>query len=608
MPPFPRNRSGADAPRRADNPAEDDSIPRGTLGPFANFGSVIVWRTCSPWVPSMLVALVGCEAPAIRDASLRDGSLASDARDADDARADRGRSVIPDGALDGDLTSDGGEPPSDGATDATMDSTRDPGPRVTIPPASDVLVGFVGTGQSLSVGSTSNPALSTRPLDSNVRLRDTGTLPRYDGVGDELSLVPLIEPVRNDVPAMGGMYPNNIAGETPHAGLANALSHFARTRHGVEFASAHSVVGEGGRPMAYLVRGGLGRAYAASLYETRAITGLARAEGRRYEVGAVVLTHGESDAMSVTYEGELLALIDAYRADLPRITGQRTEPVLILSQQGSFPGAAGRGVSTLAQWRASVVHRGLILCSGPKYQLEYSGDGIHLSAAGSRALGVKYAQVYAQTAFEGRTWRPLEPVAVQRRANTVEVRFFVPVPPLAWETSIPAPHSTPGTLTAWSAGRGFELEQNGAVVGIRAVDLREDTVIITPSTPLAEGAFTVRYAMTQDVNGYTAGAFLARAGQLRDSDPFAGFDRVRVTAEVTVGASTARITAGSLDGHGVRALVHGAGLGTGAVVTAVGAGNTLSLSRPWTDPSGTVELSVQSDQRNYAVQFEWIVR
>jgi hypothetical protein len=135
-------------------------------------------------------------------------------------------------------------------------------------------------------------------------------------------------------------------------------------------------------------------------------------------------------------------------------------------------------------------------------------------------------------------------------------------------------------------------------------------VVLTPSAPLALGDFTVRYAMTQDVPGYTAGTAFARAGQLRDSDPYVGHDRVSVTASVINNDPRVRVSnLALLAGLGARARVrNGSGLPPdGAVVTAITA-NTLTLSEPWRGPSGDVSLEVFSDQRNYAVQFELVGR
>jgi hypothetical protein len=495
-------------------------------------------------------------------------------------------------------------PPSDVPS---FDPTR-------IPQAASHLVGIIGTGQSLSVGATSLPALSTMQRFANVRLRDMGTPPLYDGNGDRLSLVPLVEPIRAEVAAAGTTYPTNILGETPHSGMANELSNYALNRAMVAFASVHSVVGESGQLLSVIRRGGTGRAYAASLYEVRAINALALSDGRRYFVGAVILTHGESDTANAMYGDGLLALANAYRMDIPMITRQREEIPMILSQQGSFPAGAGRSLSTQAQWRASVDNPGVILCSGPKYQLEYSPDHVHLTATASRALGIKYAEVYARHVWGNIPWRPLEPETVRRASDTeIIVDFHVPNPPLQWEESIPLPHTTTHPMAGappaqWARGRGFEVEQAGRPVTISDVAIRANTVAITLAAPLAAGDFTVRYAMTQDAPGYTAGTPWARAGQLRDSDTYAGHDQIEIQAMMTNGARRA-VVSGPPMGHGIRALLRGTGFpAVGAVITGFPTAGTMDFSLPWMGVSGMATITVQSDQRNYAVQFEMVGR
>lgn len=545
-----------------------------------------------------LLLLCACESTTYPDASRADTSI-----DADSATT----VTTIDATMDAITTIEGG------ADSATGDSGAEASVRYTIPRSTNVLVGIIGTGQSLSVGATSTPALSTQQPYENVRLRDTGSPPLYDGVGDLLSLAPLIEPVRSDIAGGTGLYPNNIAGETPHTAMAIELSRFADRRAGELFASAHTVVGESGRGIDAIRRGGIGRAYASSLYEVAAFTRLAAAEGRRYEVGAVVLTHGETDWNNANYNADLRALVDAYREDVPRITGQRQGFAMILSQQASLPGTPGWPLSTQLQWRASVDHAAVILCSGPKYQMEFNADHVHLTAAGSRALGIKYGQVYAQQSFEGRAWRPLEPVAVRRDGARVAVTFHVPVGPIEWERSLATPHTTAHPMsgpapTAWAAGRGFELEQASAPVAIQSVEIQANTVFITPAQPLAAGPFTVRYAMTQDVSGYTAGTPWSRAGQLRDSDPYRGHDAITVMATVTEDSPVLRVSRGSLNGHGVRAWVHGSGLPRAGAVVIAATDATITLSERWSGPSLTVPIEVQSDQRNYAVHFEWLVR
>ena len=56
-------------------------------------------------------------------------------------------------------------------------------------------VGILGTGQSLAVGYAGTPVVSTTQPYGNLKLLDAGSDPKYDGVGDERSLVPLTAPI-----------------------------------------------------------------------------------------------------------------------------------------------------------------------------------------------------------------------------------------------------------------------------------------------------------------------------------------------------------------------------------------------------------------------------
>jgi hypothetical protein len=56
----------------------------------------------------------------------------------------------------------------------------------------------------------------------------------------------------------------------------------------------------------------------------------------------------------------------------------------------------------------------------------------------------------------GHDWQPLQPVTVARDGQTIDVRFHVPNPPLAWDEVFGAPHQS--IHAAWKNGRGFEIE------------------------------------------------------------------------------------------------------------------------------------------------------
>lgn len=389
--------------------------------------------------------------------------------------------------------------------------------------------GVIGTGQSLAVGdpgaARGQPGATVRALTQpfgNLKLT-TGSAPwPVDPNDPALALVPLVEPIGRLAPNYPSSWPENIAGETPHAAMANQVTALARAGGAADYVGVHSEVGENGQCLSFLVKGatpsGLnGRAYEATLIEARAITRLAQAAGKTYGVAAIIVTHGECDAGNTAYASQLHQLGLDYAADLATITGQTRAPLLIVSQQNSVN---DRSASTLAQWKIGVDFPADAVCSGPKYQYPYSSDSIHMLVEGYEQLGEKYAQVYHERLVLGRAWRPLQPSGVERAGRVVSVRFEVPAPPLVWEESFEAPHQS---TAAWSAGRGFELSAGGAALAIESVAIDGDSVRITAAADLPAAGVVVGYAMVANATAMAQPfAGTLRWGQLRDSDPFVG--------------------------------------------------------------------------------------
>jgi hypothetical protein len=385
--------------------------------------------------------------------------------------------------------------------------------------------------------------------------------------------------------------------------MATQVTALSRALRGTDYVTAHSVVGESGRSITSIQRMGTGRAYAATLYEGEALVRLARAAGRRFVYGAVVLTHGETDSVRATYAAEIYRLATDYDRDLRALTGQSTRVPMLLSQQSTVPATqGGRSVSTQAQWRAGVDHPGEMVCVGPRYQYEYAADHLHFDAYGYQRLGIKYAQVFYEVAVRGRAWRPLEPVAVRRAGRVITVDFHVPAPPLAWEESLEPPHQT--VFSEWALGRGFEVESAAGRLRIEGVRIVGASVELTLAVAPTPGGLVLRYAMTQDASGLAGGLPTGRRGLLRDSDPFVPFDRAAVRVRVTSGSATVLgVEANAFAARGLHDRVEGVGLPGGAAVQARAAGS-VTLSRTWAGPSGEATLTFASDQRNYCVQFE----
>ncbi|MFO1478051.1 MAG: dockerin [Verrucomicrobiota bacterium] len=380
--------------------------------------------------------------------------------------------------------------------------------------------GVIGTGQSLAVGEGGKPVLSTIQPYNNLKL-STGNLPwPIDPTDPALALVPLTEPDGRYSTNYPSSWPMNLAGETPHSAMANQITAMARAA-GRDYTGVHSEVGENGQCMIYLrknpeKKGVNGRSYEAALTETRAITRLARAAGKSYGVGAIIVTHGECDAGNVHYAQDLHQLWSDYNSDLPAITGQTQALQMIVSQQNSIN---DRCPSTLAQWKVGVDHPESIVCSGPKYQYPYS-DGVHLNAQGYRMLGEKYGQIYFERVVRGRNWQPLQPVSASRKGAVVTVRFHVPTPPLAWDAQMDPPHAA---TPEWKSGRGFEIVRaDGSKAAIQSAAISGDTVVLTCESDPGRGA-RVSYALYGEKEKMKAPhPGTARWGLLRDSDPFRG--------------------------------------------------------------------------------------
>jgi hypothetical protein len=402
-------------------------------------------------------------------------------------------------------------------------SSGDKGSLEEPPTATWDWAGVVGTGQSLAVGQNGTPALATEQPYGNLKLSTGSAMWPMDANDPSFELVPLIEPIGRRSTAYPSSYPTNIAGETPHAAMANQITALFQAAGGSDYVTVHGEFGENGQCLSFLEKGATesgvnGRAYAATLMETTAVKRLADAAGKTYGIGAIIVTHGECDAGNSSYADELYTLLSDYTADLSAITGQTEKPLMIVSQQNSVN---NRAVGTILQWQIGVDHPEDVVCSGPKYQYPYSSDGIHLVTEGYEALGEKYGQVYFERVVRGRDWQPLQPTAVERTsARVITVRFHVPVPPLVWETTFSPPHAD---STFFQNGNGFELRGPLGSITIESVEIAGSAVRINAAEDLPETGVFVGYALVGSESPMTEpfpGTF--RWGLLRDSDPFVG--------------------------------------------------------------------------------------
>ncbi len=253
--------------------------------------------------------------------------------------------------------------------------------------------------------------------------------------------------------------------------------------------------------------------------------------------------------------------------------------------------------------KASDEHPGQIIVTGPKYHLEYT-DLLHLSAAGYRALGEKTAEVIDAVVNHGVAWKPLEPISATRSGAVVTIRFHVPNPPLAFESTLAPPHQTKNL--EWKEGRGFEVVDSTGPLTIASAALAGDSVTLTLSAAPSGTGLRVRYATVPDEAGQHGGDVGGLRGQLRDSDELVGADAETFDCVVTTGSADVTCPTADFAVRGIRDRVSGPGLAVDSVVRAI-AGTKVTLSSPVTGPSGTVRLRFVYDLRNYAVHFDLAV-
>jgi hypothetical protein len=305
--------------------------------------------------------------------------------------------------------------------------------------------------------------------------------------------------------------------ETMSSGLANLVADVAQAdvllglpapndKHRV-LVSCHGI---GGTAYVGLKKGTV--AFTAGINQVLDAKAIATAAGESYVVRVVTNVHGESDhvAMNATYAQDLAEWQSDYETDVKAITGQ-TEPIPMLHTQMSSWTKYGQATSTipLQQLEASVVSNGKIVLVGPKYNIEYAPDGVHLTAAGYRHMGEYYAKVYRRVVLEGRRWEPLRPLSATLVGDEIRVKFAVPVPPLVLDT----------TAVTDPGNKGFEYGDDSATPPtITSVTLDgADTVRVKLSAAPVGGGKTIRYAMT-GAAGARGGATTGPRGNLRDSD------------------------------------------------------------------------------------------
>jgi hypothetical protein len=346
----------------------------------------------------------------------------------------------------------------------------------------------LGTGQSLAAGVGGEPPLSTTQPYAN-RMFATGVLA---GGAALSSFVPLVE---RDVETMSSGLSTFVGASARAAGASHDL-----------LVSVHAV---GGQPYATMKKGT--PTYATSIAQAVAGLGVARAAGLAYDVTAVTSADGGGDhvARNPHLDTDLAEWQRDFDADLRALTGQADPIPLFNTQYSSWTEYDAVSPVPLAQLRAHVDNPGKVVVVGPRYPFAYGPDGVHLTNHGYRQMGEYYAKAYRRVVLERGAWEPTRPRSVTRAGAAITVRFFVPAPPLVFDTTLAR---DPGHL-------GFEYTDDApsppAITGV-ALDGPDQVTVTLAAEPTGSNR-RVRYAYT-GIFGNKAGLQTGARGNLRDSD------------------------------------------------------------------------------------------
>jgi len=344
---------------------------------------------------------------------------------------------------------------------------------------------ILSTGQSLSLGG--NPAFS-------------GVQP-YENVG-------LTTVVENGVKTDYGPFVPLIAvgGERPDIPVANTYAGFSDV-DGITLSAIATSHGGGGLQYTKIMKGT--DPYNRGMAQAALSKSLAEAEGAIYNPLAIMLIHGEADAMHDTteYEGQLVELRSDYNTDLSALMGSSVNLPLFFNQTSqSNPNSAA-----LLQLKTQREHDDMYLI-GPIYQYKFNADYIHLLGEGSRDVGEQFGKVMYDVMQKGVDWKPLSPTSITRTGAEVLVTFHVPAGTLQFDT----------TQVAERQAKGFRYFVDGVEKTISSVAIVSgNTVKLTlaavPTGTLEEVTYALNPALGNVSYGDPADP-LAFGGNLRDTD------------------------------------------------------------------------------------------
>ena len=368
----------------------------------------------------------------------------------------------------------------------------------TLLPSIDKIQTVINYGQSLSVGASSLPAISTTPvLPGRAVMFNGGTMVR--GTSDNTGAL-----TSDRINAWVDMYETR-AGENPGNQLGLYLGNHRPADEGILVAA----LGVGAQQYANLKKGT--QPYNNILMAMRRARIIASLNGLKFLSPILTWDQGQNNrnASQATYLGYLLELQVDVTADWQRYSGAAGEVMVFINQMSDW---TKYSITTcevpLAQLQAALENPGRFACVGPQYMLEHI-DGIHLTGEASARMGAYQGRAIARH-LAGTPWVPLHIASAVRTGAAIVLTYAggEETKDIAIDTALV---SDPGN-------NGFEWAQTGGVTqtisGVAKTGTRQITVTLS-GDPGAPTASSIGYAIT-GVSAANGGPTTGARGNVRD--------------------------------------------------------------------------------------------
>ncbi len=380
---------------------------------------------------------------------------------------------------------------------------------------------IVGYGQSLSVGETALPSISTAQPFSNLMMA-SGLRSRYQQLGYDPVLVPLVE--------QDGAAPMPVnQGETPVSGLANGLVRriVSRGYAHQDWCFAGMAAGRAGWSIERLSPPplGTGGVWEDMVNMIKDMKYQADQLNKSYSVWAYSWVQGESNYQAqwindqYQYSQYLAQLWDLFTEKVLEITGQTFRPYMFTYQVATHRRYSSDKMEiALSQWALSKLRPDVVMAV-PCYQFKCSPDNIHLPNEQSWLMGEYFARAMDFTMVrKAGKWRPLEPVSIDWQGDTIDIKYHVPGGKITIDTA----------LCSQARNQGFDIRDINdadipdAISAVSAVAF--DTIRIKLAESAIDSAFRVTYARGIPGDPVSSGAETGARGNVRDT--MGDFDKV----------------------------------------------------------------------------------